>query len=519
MYKIMIVDDEGIERRAMRHMINNGVKNAEIVSEAANGKEAVRLAGIEVPDIILMDIKMPGLDGVEAVKRIKKIRPEMKFIMVSAYDTFEYAREVMQEGVKEYLLKPSRKDEILATVERVMDELDIEREKEQERQALEVKLDQALSFVRSEWVTSLLLDHVRETEPVRWREFLELKDGWIYAIVCRLIFQNTVEKKRGYAFLKKTFEDQGEGGCLVGPMSGELVPVLIVASNEEQTVRSQAVKTANHVLHAFDHRKGDLDLRIGIGTAVKQVSDFIKSYEEALISLEEANNQIRYFIYHPSFVQKTENDAVRAEKQLLEAVKDGDEDGALSSFERYNREINKNQHERRKAYENLSFMLKNMAQEMGVPLQLPSGFPEDAGPRQLQELVKIRLVHAVEEIRQWQSDSVHGLMQGAKLYIDHHYNELVTLEDVAAHANLSAYYFSKLFKEQTGTTFIEYLTGVRIVKAKELLKTTRMSLKEICFKVGYHDPNYFSRVFKKITGRSPSDYRLSVTSSSEAGEP
>lgn len=518
MYKILIVDDEGIERTAMRQLLTNGMENAEIVGEAVNGKEAVRLAEAREPDIILMDIKMPGLDGVEAVKRIKKIRTGMKFIMVSAYDTFEYAREVMQEGVKEYLLKPSRKEEILATVERVMDEINVEREEAQERQALEVKLDQALSFVRSEWVTSLLLDHVRDSEPVSWREFLELKDGWIYAIVCRLIYQNREDKNKGYAFLKKTIEDQGYGDCLVGPMSGELVPVLIVVSDDEQTVRSQAIKMVKHVLHAFDHREEDFNLRIGIGTEVKQVAEFNQSYEEALIALEEANTQIRYFIYHPSFIRKTDNDVVRIEKKLLEAVKDGDEDGALSTFEQYNIEINQNQHEWKSAYQNLSFMLKKMTEEMGIPLQLPSGLPEDASQLQVQELVKIRLVHAVDEIRQWQSDSVHGLIQEARMYIDQHYHESVTLEDVASQADLSAYYFSKLFKEQTGTTFIEYLTETRIAKAREWLKTTRMSLKEICYQVGYHDPNYFSRVFKKRTGRSPTEYRLTVKSTSETGK-
>lgn len=519
MYKLLIVDDEVIERQAMRYMVTRGIADAEIIGEAENGKEAIRLAGELRPDIILMDIKMPGINGVEAVKVIRKMCPGIKFIMVSAFDTFEYAREVMHEGVKEYLLKPSKREEILATIQRVIEEVRSEKTEEQARQALEGKLHQALSFVRSEWVTSLLFDHVQEMEPAKWRDFLELDEGAVYAAVCRLFHPEETgakeKKKRVYAWLKKIFSEHAN--CLVGPMSGGQVPIFVIADDGKQTMRSQAVGLVRGALQVYDRVEGDVGIRIGIGGSVKNVNDFVRSYEEALIALEQTNEHVRYIVYHPSFIRETVAGAIKAEKQLLEAVQDGDTDGALSAFEHYVHELKRDANTVKKPFENLFLMVARIAEEMGVAIQTPVPFPESAGNRQLQELARVQLIRAVTVIREWQSSSVHGILQEAKQYIGQHYNEAVTLENVAAQVDLSPYYFSKLFKEQSGTTFIDYLTEVRIRRGKELLKKTRLSLKEICFEAGYRDPNYFSRVFKKSTGRSPSEYRASVTSPNTKG--
>lgn len=512
MYRLLIADDEPIERKAMRKMLTEGIADAEVAGEAANGNEAVRLAEELNPDIVLMDIKMPGMDGLEAVREIRKMRPDMKFIMVSAFDTFEYAREAMKEGVKEYLLKPSRKKEIIETVQRAVKEVRLEGEKHRERTVLEEKLDRALSLVRSEWVTSLLLDHVREIEDVEWRDFLELGEGTVYAVVCRLTFLETENeremKNKVYAWLKKTFN--GRADCLVGPMAGGQVPVFVTVRKDEETFRSHSVNLAKYILQEFDRVFTSTNIRIGIGGAVESISDFTRSYEEALTAIGQTNDNVRNIVYHPSLVHVPGIDKVRAEKQILDAVRDGDSDGAASAFQYYVKELDDDSELTRKHLQNLLFMAGKVAEEMGIFAEVDTPYPEGAGRRELIETARVKLMRVVDEVRIWQSERVHGLFQEAKQYIGEHYHEAMTLEDIAAQVELSPYYFSKLFKEQTGTTFIEYLTEVRIQCAKDLLKTTRLSLKEICFKAGYRDPNYFSRVFKKNTGRSPSDYRSAL---------
>ncbi|HEU5139234.1 MAG TPA: response regulator transcription factor [Bacillales bacterium] len=513
MYKLLIVDDEAIERQAMRLMLTRGIDNVEVAGEAANGKEAVRLAAELEPDIILMDIKMPGMDGLEAVRRIKKARPETKFIMVSAFDTFEYAREAMQEGVKEYLLKPSRKSEIIETVKRVVEEVGSEKEESRKRAKLEDQLGRALTFVRSEWVSSLLMDHVQETEASEWRDFLELGEGGVYAVVCRLSFPKEeklkAKNKEIYEWLKKAFTEKAE--CLVGPMTAGMIPVLVIAKEDGRTARSQGIGMVKEILHEFDRNFDFIEARIGIGTSVSEVENFSRSYEEALVALEQTNENVRYNGYHPSLAGQSEPDVIKIEKQLLEAVKDGDSDGALSAFERYVPELSDAPETIQSRLRNLSFMLAKLAEEMGISAQMTPLYTEDADNRQMREWARVRVARAAEQIHLWQSENAYSLLEEARRYIDSRYHESITLEKVAVHVELSPYYFSKLFKEYNGSTFIEYLTEVRIRRAKTLLKSTRMSLKEICFEVGYHDPNYFSRVFKKSAGRSPSQYRASVS--------
>ncbi|HET7658182.1 MAG TPA: AraC family transcriptional regulator, partial [Bacillales bacterium] len=200
----------------------------------------------------------------------------------------------------------------------------------------------------------------------------------------------------------------------------------------------------------------------------------------------------------------------KAEKRLLEVIKDGDPGGTLSALEFYMHELQGNPDSAPKRVGSLLWMTVKMAEEMGLILQINESLPEGTPFSQIKEWTQVQVMIAVEEFRKVHTERASGFLRKAQVYIDKHFGAAVSLEDVAEHVGLSAYYFSKLFKEQSGTTFIDYLTEVRIRRGKQLLQETRMSLKEICYEVGYRDPNYFSRVFKKITGRTPSDYRSSI---------
>ncbi|MFL6556709.1 MAG: response regulator, partial [Bacillus sp. (in: firmicutes)] len=172
MLKILIVDDEVLERTALTKIINRSSMDVIVIGEAPNGRKAIEMATEHRPDIIFMDIKMPGIDGVQAVKAIKKIDPGIRFIMVSAFNTFEYAKEVMQQGVKEYILKPSRKQDILAALERVSSEILEESKQREEQQSLRQNLDRAVSIAQKEWVSSVLVNQVQDITFDEWGQLL-----------------------------------------------------------------------------------------------------------------------------------------------------------------------------------------------------------------------------------------------------------------------------------------------------------------------------------------------------------
>ena len=136
-WHFLIVDDEPIERLAMEKIIKSHIQNVDICHEASNGREAVEYVKQHDPDIIFMDIQMPGMDGIEAVRQIKLAEPGATIIMVSAYDTFQYAQQVMREGVKEYLLKPSKKKDIIETIDRVLTQITKERKSLEEQKTIQ----------------------------------------------------------------------------------------------------------------------------------------------------------------------------------------------------------------------------------------------------------------------------------------------------------------------------------------------------------------------------------------------
>ncbi|WP_085522277.1 response regulator transcription factor [Tuberibacillus sp. Marseille-P3662] len=518
MINILIADDEAVERKAMEKMITKGVENVTIAGEAENGRKAIELVRTLQPDIVMMDIKMPGIDGIEAVQTIHRDAPDTKFIMVTAYDTFEYARKVMKEGVKEYLLKPSHKQDIIATVKRVVEEIETERQTLHEQQALKEQLDRLKSFAESEWVVSLLLDHVHDTEVNEWQSFLDYDIQAAYAIVCRVIYQEGAWSKQVqadvYQWIKAILEQKFN--CLVGPMSGNQIPVLVSIHQEQRmgniTVQSEAIQQVKAFTQTFNSNFPKHKVKAGIGTPVVTPDQFMHSYNEALIALDQVNEHANYLYYHSSLNDKTSGDHLfRREKALLDAVKSGDRAQTSTAFELYFRELTDEAGDDLATIETrlqeLWVLMVRLTEDMGSPIHLSLNQPKTSSVGQLKAFVEERLMQTVERFEEWKQHNIRGLIHQAKAYIQTHFTESISLEDVAMEVELSPYYFSKIFKEHEGMTFVEYLTDSRISAAKQLLTEQRLSQKEICYDIGYRDPNYFSRVFKKKTGVSPSEFR------------
>lgn len=514
--KIMIVDDEVLERQALQMMVREAVPESDVVAEADNGRIAVELADERRPDLVLMDIKMPGIDGVEAVKEIKAMLPETRFIMISAFDTFEYAKEVMRQGVKEYLLKPSRKEEVVAAVQRVGEE--IRRDKRQRLEQLKVreKLNQALTYMKTDWVASLLLEHVRQMDFREWSDILGLDGHCGYIVVFRLMEDmGSNEKQEEYErIIRKLDTDPSETG-FPGPMLGDFIPVLfMLRENVEDTgrLRRQSLSRIQRMLKNVASDRAVV--HAGIGRIYEADERLIDSYREAIQALEELEGKREHAVMLVDDVvlntSVTAKDRAK-EGALLEAVRQADVHEAFRQFETYFQETKKasghRPEEMMRTWEEFFVILSRMLQDMGLHMEWPDLSEPSSSETILYQVVKRHLQNALEKVRGWKNDRETNLLYEAKRYIDDHYMEPVTLEDVADHVHLSPYYLSKGFKEFYGVTFIDYLTDVRVRMAKDLMVNSSGSLKEIGFQVGYNDPNYFSRVFKKKTGIPPSAYR------------
>jgi len=515
--KVMLVDDEQLEREGLKAMLSRNRANFEIVAEARNGKQAVELALSHKPELIFMDIKMPEVDGLEAIKRISPELPTTKFIMVSAFDTFDYAREAMKFGIKEYLLKPSKVSEVVEAYDRMVAEIEGEQQSVVERSQINHRLERVSSVIEMEFIVSLIMDHVHEFDQKDWDEWLDLehKKGFVavFSFESENIRPDREEKRRWYGILKDTLTKQNSH-CLMGPLTGFQVPVLVLFSEDEKTDHEIRQEFARSVIHHAQPHLDHCRLFAGIGRGVSDVNHFSKSYKEAIYALElvHSHPSATYMVYNERLEQKQkEFIPFEVEKELVEAVKKGDIQRGIQMFESYFQSIQQasDYQVRRiqKAMEDFFIVLTRSIKELGFDEEMKVSLGRLDTPMQIKEATKAQLVMMIERLGEWRKNGMRALLLQAKEYIDNNYHKSVSLEDVAEQLGISSYYLSKLFKERFQVTFIDYLKNTRLQKAKELLVDGTMPLKEIALTIGYKDPNYFSRIFKKEVGVSPREYR------------
>jgi len=437
--RVVIAEDEMLERKAMRKFLEEHFHDIEIVGEAVNGRKAIELAEEQKPDLMLMDIKMPGIDGLEAMERISKTHPMIKFIVVSAYDSFRYAKQAMKFGVKEYILKPSNQEEAIRAILNVKKEIARDRQMNENRRAF--------------FLTKIMQGE--EVHSLQQSLFPDMKSGFF------IVMNQTVPLPINY--LQK---DQ-----VALYISNEILDNAAVLTK----VRTLQLQLGAHVY-------------IGIGHPSSQVGDLTNSYYEAkqaLFQLVEAGQ--KKYGFPP--LRKTGPDIT----PFFRALEEGNEDRVWLLFEEIVDQLDV------ECY----FKIKQLVEEK------ERTFP-DIPSHQLQTASDWRgfLEMVCYEIREYyQSKNKIGR---AKQYISENYHRSLTLEEVADVTELSPNYFSQLFREETGYTFSDYVTEVRIQTAKELLRENNTTLKEISSHIGYRDPNYFSRVFKKQVGLSPKQYQNQI---------
>ncbi|WP_226036663.1 response regulator [Aquibacillus saliphilus] len=517
MIKVMLVDDEPIEREGLRLILGRNRSNFKIVAEAQNGKEAVEFACTEKPDVIFMDIKIPEFDGIEAIRRITPELPSTKFIMVSAFDTFDYAREAMKFGIKEYLLKPSKISEVLEAYDRIVDEIDTKKQEVTERKQINHRLESVSSFIEMEYIVSFMMDHVHEFDQEKWDEWLDLDDKQGFVSVFSFESDkkqpSREEKSHWYRILKQTFNEQNTT-CLVGPLTGFQVPVLALFSDNQELDREIRGDFVRTIIHRVQNNLEDCRINAGVGSLVVDVNQFSDSYKEAMYALELVCNHpsASYLVYSDQLKQKrVQLVPFEAERELVNAIKKGNIQKAMQLFESYFSTIQEASDFRvsavHKAMEDFFIVLTRSMKELGYNEDIQTSLGQLDTSIQIKEVAKAHVLMIIERLEQWRSTGIQPLLLQAKNYIDKYYYRPISLDEVAEQIGISSYYLSKLFKDTFQVTFIDYLTDTRLEKAKEFLLDQNVPLKEIALNIGYKDPNYFSRVFKKQIGISPSDYR------------
>ena len=527
MFKVMIVDDEKVAIDSLKFIIEKSFTDVDIITTARSGREAIELVEVNVPDILFMDIRMPGINGIEAIREIRKRHQQIVIIVLTAFDQFEFAKEAVNLGVMEYLLKPVNRTKVVEVVNKAIALIRAEREKWQIELEMREKLEYVGPILESGFVYSIILFDDKSSELVDYKRLFNIKEDGGYILTVEFVDVQTggypdnkfgfrVESQQFYPYFTDTVKSLCK--CIIGPVMLNRIVVAVPADSQidEFACRLEAVSLAENLLQRLSV-KLNCGFKIGIGKVYRRFDMLAASYEESLKAL-------RYLQGHGvmHFMDITARTAVGSEypeykeKLLLQKVSAGEPAESINAFNCIFDWLIRE-------YGDQPLKIKNKLLEIVYLVNHKSWEYEPGGETTgvdfLEEMLSIndmselrlwcknRVENVITQVTSYRDFKVSGLTKRAKEYIKTNYSKSITLEDVAREINVSPQYLSKLFKEETGENFIDYLTSIRIRVAKNLLEGDEKSIKEICYSIGYSDPNYFSRIFKKIVGVTPTEYK------------
>ena len=411
MTKVFLVDDEIVIREGIRNSFPWKETEYALVGEAPDGEIALPMIRDTKPDILITDIRMPFMDGLELCRIVRRQMPWIGIVILSGYDEFEYARQGIQLGVKEYLLKPITAEELKQVLDRVSAALKAERSDRERSESLRRRMESGSLFVKEKLLSALYAEDAAETDALNVVSQLRSMGVNLAAARYTVIDAAFEPAQTGYAALTELAESSGGIAHVSASRTGCRVLML---GDSDRDAEERAYAFAASAVTELE-RSGCGGIRVSIGETVDAPARVVESMKSA--------RHLRHLLADQT-----------GEAPLIVGVRD-------------------------------------------------FGDATDGSGR-------------------------HSVSVKARLYMSQHFSDSnLMLQDVARAVGMSESRFSTVFAQESGKTFTEYLTGLRLGRAKELLASTDMRSSQIALDVGYNDAHYFSYLFKKNTGMTPGEYR------------
>lgn len=527
MYKIMLADDEGIVIDSLKFIIEKEFGDACVVEYAKTGRSVIELAERFRPDLAIMDIQMPGINGIEAMREIRKSNQNVLFVVMSAYDKFDYAKEAIKLGVLEYITKPMERTRIISILRKGIGMIDREREKRSNDLLVKERLETVIPIIESGLIYDILLQEKFTEDIENYKTILGFDKPCAYmmSIVCgdRQVGNHmtnavgsSVKMQQHYQEVRACVKEYFD--CIVGTVMSNKLAVLVPCDRDKMDYneRIELIDKARELVRRMRGKTG-ISFRIGIGKA-GVLQEMGGSYNEALNALVMTTGSVAHADDLPIGCDYAGDYPIHLEKKLFDELEKGEVDGVPATARTFFRWMAENNPDnvmsiRLKILEFVLYAEQIAYKKGGMTYHfssrqdyLPTIMALD-GLDALRDWFLNKMGHACQNILRKREEKAGSIIEMAEGYIKENFHRDISLDEVSRTVNISPYYFSKIFKEGTGKNFIEYLTNIRIERAKELLSTTEYSMKEICALCGYADPNYFSRSFKKNVGVTPTEYK------------
>ncbi|MFT4106660.1 MAG: response regulator [Lacrimispora sp.] len=507
MSSLMIVEDEPIERTGLKLMIQANCPQISRIEEAENGFQALELFQKSIPDIVMVDINMPGINGLDTIKEMKKLSSRTRYIILSSYNQFEYAQSALLLGAEQFLLKPAKISELKNAIDNIIQKINAEQETELKKSRLLTSVEEIRPIVELDCIYGLISGKSRE-EVQKLTAFLGLDVDTGFCFVC------SYRQNPRYLLWKVKNALQEVGlNCIGDLFHKELVFFVLGKNRMEMRKMAEVGKFVRMLLDEL----GRQECRIGIGTIYEIGSDLRESYKEALIAVKICDEG-SYSVYNNKSNTEADSggnyDEVIA--KIINEIKSVDEEAALSCTSEVLRAVMTNTYSFKQLKENIyQFMILCMKEIQRYYPRLESA---DYSKIILDEVmaledhmavetyIKIHLKAVMEETGDYNKEKSYQAVDRAFDYIDRNYKSNIMLEHVAEALNISPFYLSRILKKYKGKGFTDILSEKRVEEAKKLLSTDK-SIKEITFEVGFNSQNYFSKIFKKYENCTPTEYR------------
>ena len=527
LYKVILVDDEEEVREAIRRRINWEEIGFTVAGTAENGEDALELAENCEPDVVMTDIQMPFMDGLTLLGKLKERFPDIRSVIFSGYDDFEYAKEAIKLESEEYILKPVDAQELRRVFERIRDRLDDQISQRRNVELLSQYYENSRPMMKEQLIIGLLEGRELQFDLERYQKDFDFRIE--SAFYCAGAFRITpmandaqiLDKRLMAVSLKQIVTERFEGGIPVEAFV-YLDTVCVLARLDSSDQYGQFVEEMDRICR-IAHKLLSANISAGIGRVYGNAESIHTSFLEAKDAFHHRifvgeNQAICIGDVDPSY---NVEDYV-SEKQIrhiMRQVKIGTKESLESEIRSFAEKLKKSDiglNQLRIFYAEFVVELLRLMRGHSIGIA-QTGFDsintneEMDGFASMDEFAD-RLIELADTIREKISsarlDTTRKLAEEARQYIADHYSESgLSVDDICAHLGVGSSYFSSVFKKETGMSFVTYLTEVRMNEAQRLLDTTDEKSYIIAGLVGYEEPNYFSYVFKKHFGTSPSKYR------------